>query len=88
VFTPLVFTMFAVLLGIGIVTHPGRHPPLHLPVYAAFVLTVGHVVVRNWFHPPLPKGDLCAYLDTITYDGDSPRDVRKKIDTLHGQDET
>jgi hypothetical protein len=87
IFIPMAFAVFAVVWGIGIVTHPAAHQAMSLLVYAAVLFVVGRFLVRYWFRPP-PKGDLWADSDTIAYDGDSPRDVQKKIDTLRAQDET
>jgi hypothetical protein len=84
-FMPPVFAVFVVLMCIDNLTLAGRQRSLHLLVYATLMLTVGRFVERNWFHPSLLKGDLWVYSDTITYDGDSPRDVWKKIETLRAR---
>jgi hypothetical protein len=48
---------------------------------AAFCAVLVREVYRLWIRPPAP-GDRWGYSDTLGYDGDSPRDVQKKIDAL------
>jgi hypothetical protein len=48
---------------------------------AAFCAVLVREVYRLWIRPPAP-GDRWGYSDTLGYEGDSPRDIQKKIDAL------
>jgi hypothetical protein len=48
---------------------------------AAFCAVLMREAYRLWIRPPSP-GDRWGYSDTLGYEGDSPRDVQKKIDVL------
>jgi hypothetical protein len=87
VFIPAAFVLLMTFAGISVATHPGKSPLLNWLVFAVLVFMGGRAVLRIWLHP-LPKGDPWSLSDTLQYDGDSPRDVQKKIDALRTESAT
>jgi hypothetical protein len=81
VFAPVMFLLLLVQLGAAALFHPDKLSLATGLLIGGFLLWLGSMVWRTWIHPPA-KGDLWGYADTIGYDGDSPREIQRKIDVL------
>ena len=51
---------------------------------AVFLFLIGHGTWKVWHSTPAP-GDKWGFSDRIGYEGDSPRDIQRKIDDLRGE---
>jgi len=66
---------------------PYEHPHGFLLLFGACAAGLGYWSWRVWSVPPPADGDLWAYSDLVgsQYEGDSPRDLQARIDTLRAQ---
>jgi len=81
---PIMMAMVAYVIVYTAWRHPLQLTPLAVIFLAAFCFIIGHSTWRVWHKTPA-LGDRWGFSHTLGYEGDSPRDLQKKIDALKAQ---
>jgi len=76
---PIMLVMVLVVIGHGLWTQPSNLTFGVAVFLAAFLFLLGHSTWKIWKRTPTDKW---GFSDGLGYDGDSPRDLQKKIDAL------
>jgi hypothetical protein len=84
---PVMISMMAYVIGYTAWRHPLQLTPVAVIFFAAFCFIVGYGGWLVWHNTPAP-GDRWGFSDALSYDGDSPRDLQKKIDALKARSST
>jgi hypothetical protein len=77
----IMLVMFVLSVSTGFFRHPEKISVGAVIFFVIFGLFLIQAAWKLWVNPP-PPGDRWGMSDRIGYDGDSPRDIQRKIDDL------
>jgi hypothetical protein len=78
---PLMLLLILMSAADAVLKHHAQMTFWHGLILAAFLLFLGHSTWKVWRSTPT---DSWGFSDGLGYEGDSPRDIQKKIDALRG----
>jgi hypothetical protein len=81
---PVMLAATVLVIVDGALTHPANLTLWGGLFLAVFLFLMGHGTWKVWHSTPAP-GDKWGFSDRLGYEGDSPRDIQRKIDDLRGE---